>query len=204
MDAEQSALPDGDPLGLFAAWFAEARAASRTTQRDGARHRHARRRALGADGAAQGVTAPTASCSTPTRTAARAGRSPPIRRPRCCFTGSALRRQVRIEGPLSEVAAGAGRRLFPPAARVRQPGRLGGVATSRARWTARATYLARFEAADGRAASRRRSPAPAALDRLPLAPERIEFWLDRPHRLHDRRRFTRAADGGWTSTLLYP
>ena len=36
-----------------------------------------------------------------------------------------------------------------------------------------------------------------------LAPERIEFWLDRENRLHDRRLFIRDGDG-WSSTLLYP
>lgn len=36
-----------------------------------------------------------------------------------------------------------------------------------------------------------------------LAPAAIEFWLDRPGRMHDRRRFERQGEG-WSSTLLYP
>ena len=37
-----------------------------------------------------------------------------------------------------------------------------------------------------------------------LVPERIEFWEDRPHRLHHRRLFIRDGAGGWTESLLYP
>jgi pyridoxamine 5'-phosphate oxidase len=36
-----------------------------------------------------------------------------------------------------------------------------------------------------------------------LAPERIEFWVDRAHRLHERRLFARSGSG-WTESLLYP
>ena len=36
-----------------------------------------------------------------------------------------------------------------------------------------------------------------------VIPRRVEFWSDRPHRLHDRRVFTRA-DGDWTEGLLFP
>jgi pyridoxamine 5'-phosphate oxidase len=34
-------------------------------------------------------------------------------------------------------------------------------------------------------------------------PELFEFWSDRPHRLHERRIFTRT-DSGWQEGLLYP
>lgn len=38
-----------------------------------------------------------------------------------------------------------------------------------------------------------------------IAPQSIEFWHDRPFRLHDRIVFTRADNGGgWTKTRLYP
>jgi pyridoxamine 5'-phosphate oxidase len=37
-----------------------------------------------------------------------------------------------------------------------------------------------------------------------VRPTAIEFWVDRAHRLHERRRFLRDGDQGWTSTLLYP
>jgi pyridoxamine 5'-phosphate oxidase len=38
-----------------------------------------------------------------------------------------------------------------------------------------------------------------------LAPLRIEFWRDRPFRLHDRLEFTRPSAGApWTKERLYP
>jgi pyridoxamine 5'-phosphate oxidase len=36
-----------------------------------------------------------------------------------------------------------------------------------------------------------------------VKPIAFEFWLDRPNRLHDRRRFT-LVDGAWQDMLLYP
>ena len=37
-----------------------------------------------------------------------------------------------------------------------------------------------------------------------LVPDRIEFWSDRPHRLHERRLFMLGPDGTWAESLLYP
>jgi pyridoxamine 5'-phosphate oxidase len=37
-----------------------------------------------------------------------------------------------------------------------------------------------------------------------LAPERVEFWQNRPNRLHDRFRYSREADGAWRVERLAP
>jgi pyridoxamine 5'-phosphate oxidase len=119
------------------------------------------------------------------------------------FHWKSLRRQIRIEGPVTRVSDAEANAYFSSRARDSQ---LGAVASDQsAPLDSRATFVARYEAAAARFGD-------GPVERPPhwfgfrLEPVALEFWQDREFRLHDRRRFTRdaAAPGGWASTLLYP
>jgi len=120
------------------------------------------------------------------------------------FHWKSLRRQVRIEGPLEEVSAAAADAYFHSRGLESQ---LGSAASDQSRpLDARATYLARVEELRRRYQGAE-VPRPPHWTGFRLSPRQIEFWLDRPSRLHERRLFTRSSagdEGGWTSTLLYP
>lgn len=116
------------------------------------------------------------------------------------FHWKSLRRQVRIEGPVEAVSDAEADAYFATRGRDSQ---LGAWASDQSRpLDARSTFEARFEDV------RRRFdggdvPRPPRWGGWRVRPERIEFWIDRAHRLHERRLFTRTGDG-WTEGLLYP
>ncbi|MEP7316465.1 MAG: pyridoxamine 5'-phosphate oxidase [Sphingomicrobium sp.] len=116
------------------------------------------------------------------------------------FHWKSLRRQVRIDGPIIEVSADEADAYFTSRGR---DSRIGAWASDQSRTLPdRATFEDRFEDAkakfDGQDV-----PRPPYWTGFRIRPATIEFWEDRPHRLHHRRLFTRAADG-WTERLLYP
>ena len=116
------------------------------------------------------------------------------------FHWKSLRRQVRIEGSVSRVSDAEGDAYFASRARDSQ---LGAWASDQSRpLDNRATFEQRFEDMKRRYEGSE-VPRPPHWGGYRLNPEAMEFWTDRPHRLHERRLFTRTPDG-WTEGLLYP
>lgn len=116
------------------------------------------------------------------------------------FHWKTLRRQVRAEGRMERVSESEADAYFATRSRGSQ---ISAWASSQSRpldstEAVNAQYadaVARFEGGD--------VPRPPNWTGLRLVPRKIEFWTDRPYRLHERRLFTRA-DDGWTEGLLYP
>jgi len=117
-----------------------------------------------------------------------------------CFHWKSLGRQVRIDGTVSPVDDAEADAYFASRPRGSQIGAWASEQSapleSRAALEARVTAL-EAEHAGGDV------PRPPHWSGFRLAPARIEFWQDRPDRLHDRLVFER--DGvGWRETRLQP
>jgi len=116
------------------------------------------------------------------------------------FHWKSLRRQVRIEGPVSHVSDEESDAYFASRSRDSQ---LGAWASNQSRpLDSRETFERRFEEMQLRFEGRP-VPRPPHWGGYRVAPERVEFWMDRAHRLHERRLFVRQGEG-WREGLLYP
>ena len=116
------------------------------------------------------------------------------------FHWKSLRRQVRIEGPVSRVSDAEGDAYFATRSRDSQ---LGAWASDQSRpLENRGVFEARYEEVQARFDGQD-VPRPPHWSGFRLDPQRIEFWNDGEHRLHHRRVFART-ETGWDEGLLYP
>ncbi|WP_122040008.1 pyridoxamine 5'-phosphate oxidase [Asaia bogorensis] len=116
------------------------------------------------------------------------------------FHWKSLRRQIRIEGPVEPVSAEEADRYF--ASRSRNS-RIGAIASDQSRPLAeRAEFEKRIEVVTARFEGRE-PERPANWSGFRLVPRQIEFWQDRPYRMHDRATWTRE-ENDWAVTRLYP
>lgn len=116
------------------------------------------------------------------------------------FHWKTLRRQVRIRGTVQPVADTEADAYF--ASRARES-RIGAWASDQSRPL---DSRAALEAAVARETTRfegREVDRPERWSGWRVTPSVVEFWRDRPFRLHDRLRFNRDGEG-WTKTRLQP
>jgi pyridoxamine 5'-phosphate oxidase len=111
-----------------------------------------------------------------------------------------LRRQVRVEGAVERVSAAEADQYFSSRSRDSQ---LGAWASDQSRpLESRDFFETRYDEMKRRFEGRN-VPRPSHWGGYRVIPERIEFWSDRPHRLHERRLFVRE-HSSWREGLLYP
>ncbi|CAH1669916.1 pyridoxamine 5'-phosphate oxidase [Chelatococcus asaccharovorans] len=118
------------------------------------------------------------------------------------FHWKSLRRQVRVRGPVEAVSDAESDDYFASRPRGSQIGawasRQSAALESR---FALEKAVARYTAKFGLGAI----PRPPHWHGFRIVPLAIEFWHDRPFRLHDRIRFSRGTkDAPWSKDRLYP
>jgi pyridoxamine 5'-phosphate oxidase len=118
------------------------------------------------------------------------------------FYWKTLNRQVRLRGPVETVTDAEADAYFATRGRMAQIGAWASkqsepLESRLAFEKAIALYTAKFGVGT--------VPRPPHWSGFRIVPMSIEFWHDRPFRLHDRIEFRRERDGAvWSKTRLYP
>ena len=193
-------LPENDPFALFETWFREALKSEpndanamtlSTVDADGMPDS---RMVLlkGAD--AGGFTFFT---NTQSAKGAELAANP---KAALLFHWKSLRRQVRIRGHVAPVTAAEADAYFATRAR---PAQIGAWASDQSRTLPDRFALEKRVAEIGLKFGLGKVARPPHWSGYRVTPETLEFWRDRPFRLHERLVFAREG-GAWTTRRLFP
>ncbi|MFP1131714.1 pyridoxamine 5'-phosphate oxidase [Asticcacaulis sp. W401b] len=116
------------------------------------------------------------------------------------FHWKSLRRQVRIRGTIEIVSDAEADEYFASRARNSQ---IGAWASEQSRPLESRFALEKRVAEYGLKFGIGAVPRPPHWTGFRIVPTEMEFWRDKPFRLHDRLKFERAGDG-WVKSKLYP
>ena len=118
------------------------------------------------------------------------------------FHWKSLRRQVRVRGPVEAVTAEEADAYFASRPRGSQ---IGAWASDQSRELPDRLALERRVAEFGLKFGIGKVPRPPHWSGYRVLPQAIEFWRDRPFRLHERLAFSRETpDEAWSVARLYP
>ncbi|HEX8569902.1 MAG TPA: pyridoxamine 5'-phosphate oxidase [Caulobacteraceae bacterium] len=199
-NADESVFEETDPFALFARWLSEAQVREPNDA-------HAMALATaGGDGAPDvrmvllKAFDPAGFSFYSNRESAKGRQIAANPQAALVFHWKTVRRQVRVRGPVEEVGPEEAEAYFASRAR---DARIGAWASDQSRpLESRAALEARM--AELRARFEGQDPArPPYWSAWRVVPRAIEFWRDRPFRLHDRLLFERDGEG-WRRSRLYP
>ncbi len=118
-----------------------------------------------------------------------------------CFHWVAMRRQIRIEGVVEKLTPAENDAYFQTRPRE---SRLGAWSSPQSREVAsREELLAKVSEIEARFGATGPVPCPSHWGGWRLRPHRVEFWEERPFRLHERVLFVRRGEQ-WVSSRLAP
>lgn len=118
-----------------------------------------------------------------------------------CFHWKSWKRQVRIRGTVEPVSEAESDAYFAQRARG---SRIGAWASDQSKPVeSREAMVDDVQAIESKFDGKD-VPRPPHWHGWRVVPDAIEFWQDGAFRLHDRMLFTKASNGDWTRTRLYP
>lgn len=119
-----------------------------------------------------------------------------------CFHWAPMERQVRVRGPIVPVTPDEADAYF--ASRPKQS-QIGAWASKQSQQLEGRFELEQRVAYYAAKYSITPVPRPEFWSGFRLNPNRVEFWMAQPFRLHDRVEYVRdSTDGAWTTRRLYP